>query len=538
MNNSKTGFFTIKKTVVAVAVVSAIIRALAAFLIELGNDEVYYWCYAMFPSLSHFDHPPMVGYLIQTLTGNLAYDSEIFIRLGSVLIGAANTYLIYVLGRAVKDELTGLYASLLYTSSLYCSVIVGTFIMPDTPQSFFFLMSIYLLHDALLPKNSEADYEEVRHICSHALLLSGLFIGLAALSKYTSIYLWGGAGLYILLYKRSMLKNPYLYISVLISLAVMSPVFIWNIQNDFISFTFHGNRVNHFAGINLISLGREIFGNIFYNNPVNFFLILVSLLAYRKRRFLKADDMRFLLSMSLPMIATFLFISIFRDTLPHWSVPAYFALIIIAASYLSDRHKDDMLRFPTVLRYANYLTLAVVVLAVLQIRTGFADPLMKIGGKYDITGRNDVTLDMYGWKELGKKFTEIRKHDIMTKKMPESAYILSHVWFEAAHQDYYVATPNRMFLKTIGSLDRTHKYAWITSKRGGINLGDDAYFIESSRYPYNGYEFGYRYFEKVELSATVPIWRNGRIVMYYRVFRFRNLVNLPPYDMREVPLSK
>lgn len=39
---------------------SLLIRALAAGLLELGNDEVYYWTYALFPDWSHFDHPPML----------------------------------------------------------------------------------------------------------------------------------------------------------------------------------------------------------------------------------------------------------------------------------------------------------------------------------------------------------------------------------------------------------------------------------------------------------------------------------------------
>jgi hypothetical protein len=36
---------------------------LIAGTIEFGNGEVYYWLYALHPDISHFDHPPMIGFL-------------------------------------------------------------------------------------------------------------------------------------------------------------------------------------------------------------------------------------------------------------------------------------------------------------------------------------------------------------------------------------------------------------------------------------------------------------------------------------------
>ena len=66
-------------------VTSLLIRAMIAAFLELGNDEVYYRTYALFPDWSHFDHPPMVGWLIQLFTLNLFFDSEFFLRLASLV---------------------------------------------------------------------------------------------------------------------------------------------------------------------------------------------------------------------------------------------------------------------------------------------------------------------------------------------------------------------------------------------------------------------------------------------------------------------
>ena len=53
----------INKILIGLLVVSAVVRGLLAAWMEFGNDEVYYWTYALYPDWSHFDHPPMVGWV-------------------------------------------------------------------------------------------------------------------------------------------------------------------------------------------------------------------------------------------------------------------------------------------------------------------------------------------------------------------------------------------------------------------------------------------------------------------------------------------
>ena len=77
----------VRSAMLILVLLSLVVRAFLAGFLEFGNDEVYYWTYALFPDVSHFDHPPMVGMLIQLTTLNLAFDSELMIRLGAVLLG-------------------------------------------------------------------------------------------------------------------------------------------------------------------------------------------------------------------------------------------------------------------------------------------------------------------------------------------------------------------------------------------------------------------------------------------------------------------
>ena len=136
-------------------------------------------------------------------------------------------------------------------------------------------------------------------------------------------------------------------------------------------------------------------------------------------------------------------------------------------------------------------------LGTLQIRTGFI-PLPKAETRAVSTtptedscaelGRYDITLDMYGWKQLGEAFGRLKEEQETLyalsngrKGMPPGAPLATR-WFPAAH-DYYVAKPNGTVVKTMGSLDKTHKYESITQHHGGIRPHEQMYYIASSRYP-------------------------------------------------------
>jgi len=506
--------------------ISTLVRGIIAAFIELGNDEVYYVNFALYLDWSHFDHPPMVGYIIQLFSLNLLFENEIFIRLGSIILGSINTYIIFLIGKKIKNETTGLYAAFLFTASIYCFVIVGIFILPDTPQVFFWLLSLYLLLSSL-PSKQYIKAEK------RNLILAGITIGFAMLSKYTSVFLWAGAGVYILLYNFNWLKKKEVYISVILSFLIFLPVLIWNYNNDFISFTFHGERV--IASESIIRLDyffAELGGQIFYNNPVNFIVILITLFSIGfGKKFLSRDYKRLLLSTSLPLIILFLVFSLFRRTLPHWTAPAYLSLILLAAAYLENKCSLKKRLIPNFIKTSIGFLILLILLGFLQINYGLLfqshqKNLKKIG-------KNDVTLDMYGWSQLGEKFKILYQNDLNKNNIKNDAIIVSHRWFPAANLDYYVARPLDIKLLAIGKLERIHRYAWINNYRGGFKKGMDAYFLTSSR-DYQDPNFLYKnYFQEIEKPDTIQILRNGKTVKNVFVFRMKNLKKLPEVLIQE-----
>ncbi len=538
----------INKILLWLLVVSAVVRGVLAAWMEFGNDEVYYWTYALYPDWSHFDHPPMVGWVIQLFSLNLLFDSEFFIRLASIVFMTANTYIIYRIGKDIKNAQTGLYAALLFTASIYAFVITGVFIMPDTPLILFWLLAFWMAiryfsglprfarNDAKRQLTETAENKDTLRVIarrndeaiqkgSKYMLLFGLFAGLAMLSKYSGVFLWLGMGLYILVFNRKQLKNPYLYLSLLISAILCIPILYWNIQNNFISFSFHGERVGG-GRLNFGTFGTELAGELLYNNPMNVVLSVIAIvLVFRGKIKVEMSVQRLLLCIALPMIAMFWIFSLTRPTLPHWNAPAYVLLILLAACYLCDK-QTDLQRLPKSITMALCVLLVTLVVGVAEIKTGFI-PLDKHTEPEQL-GRDDFTIDMYGWRQLGEKFADFRAQKIAEGLMNEEDGIVANQWFPLANLDYYVARPLGMRVMGLGWPEQLHKYLWVNDERGGFHLGENYWFFSDSRYPKDPRETYQWFFKEIELVGVIEIDRCGKPAKNFFVYTCKGLCDQPP----------
>lgn len=509
----------INKYLILLLSVSALLRGVLASIIEFGNDEVYYWTYALYPDWSHFDHPPMVGFMMQLFSCNLFFTSEFFLRLSSVIFMTINTYLVFLIGKQVKNEQTGFYAALLYTASIYAFVITGIFILPDTPLSIFTFL-------AVLQFIRYFQNEKNKH-----LILSGLFAGMAMLSKYSGVFIWLGVGLYIIFYSRKEFKNPFLYLSALISAVCMIPVLMWNINNEFISFTFHGNRVGFFGEFHPEYFLSELVGELAYNNPVNYVLTIIALIALVKGdRFISDIPKRLILCLTLPLIILFWFFSLTRQILPHWTSPSFVLLLVFVAAQLSDKYeiKDNYLIIPKSIIASLSVLLFVLILGVTEIKTGFI-PLnfserSKTIQRY---GEGDFTLDMYGWRKIKPEFQEIREEIISKGEMKESDGMVALKWYPLANMDYYVAYPLGIDMYGFRNPGEIHKYAWINKERGDLKLGEDYWFLTESFDYYEPNKYLKPYFKEIIPTDTITIERCGKPAKYVFVYMLKDLKKMP-----------
>src|SRR6185295_15799447 len=148
-------FYIVPKRLVYLILISSIIRIFLASVLELSNDEVYYYLYALDLQPNYFDHPPGVGVLIRIFTLNLNLNHELFVRLGAIVCAAFATGLAYRLGTLLKNERTGRFATVLYTTGIYTSIIAGTFIIPDSPQVVLWLAALVVMFEIILKADNQ-----------------------------------------------------------------------------------------------------------------------------------------------------------------------------------------------------------------------------------------------------------------------------------------------------------------------------------------------------------------------------------------------
>lgn len=502
--------------------ISTIIRGITAYILELGEEESYYWTFAKFPELSNFDQPPMLGWFIQLFSHNLFLENEFFLRLSSIATGSACIWIVFIIGRRIKGDSAGFYSALLYTVSFYLSVIAGLFIMPEAPQTLFYLLSLYFLLEGIIPRNKrcpESDY-----LCSMALILAGLFIGLSILSKFSSALLWPAVFIYAILYNKSLLKSRSLYLSLSISLLSLIPIYIWNVKNDFVGVEYLRSLVNITSGLNSNHFFYVLAAVIVVNNPVNIYIIIKALRNYKKIHFIGFNYMHLLLSLSLPIILLSALFSFFSTSFIYAASLGVSPLIFIAGAYISEKiSKTDPTVLPTSIKVGIALFITSSILIITHYYTGILSfPGLRSAKELQI-GEGDVTLTRYGINDLSGEFAKIRANDIEDGVMPINSYILETNYKRAAQFDYYLGRPNGIAVKTFGEQSQTRKYTLITKKRGGLKKGESAYYIASSLYKDSISKLENLAFKKIEKASELYIYRAGRPAVRYTVYRLHYL---------------
>jgi hypothetical protein len=506
-----------KKKVGLLISISTVIRLAVAASIGLGNDEVYYRIYAQYLHWNYFDHPPMVAWLTRITTLNLTLDNEVFIRFGAIICAGICTWLLFLAGKKLVNEYTGYLAALIYTATIYGSIIAGTFMLPDSPQMVCWTAALYLLIDIAGDKSNE----EVK---KRKLLWFGIVAGVGMLCKIHTVFLWLGLLLYLLRYDIKWFRKPVLYISGIITILFFVPVIKWNIDNHFVTFLYHSERVSvSGAPVHLPFFLTFMGGQVFYYNPVIFVLIIITTIAaFRNKLPVARPQQSLLLLCSLPLIGISIAISLFREVLPHWTGPAYTGLILLTASFFG-RQKGEAIALrpaiPRVLKIANLVAFMIVVYGALVINY-FPGTMGK--KKMPQTGDRDFTLEMYGWKRVEPVIAGIIKQDEQKGLMKKDAVFISNKWFPASHIDYYIAMPLKKDVIAIGDTSDIHQYAWINKERKKLVAGDDAYCIVPSEYYIDVHAEYQQLFTSVLTPDTIWQKRSGETCRLLYVYRLKN----------------
>ncbi len=278
---------------VGLVVCVALLRLIYSSQVELLPEETYYWNYSRHLDLGYLDHPPMVAWLIHagtTLFGETAFG----IRSGAIVCGAIASVYVYRLTRDLFDDDSALVA-LVFMQALPFFFFSGLMMTPDVPLTAAWAALLYYLEQALIRGRASAWWQ------------AGLCLGLGLLSKYTILMLAPVAFIFMVwdAQSRRWLRHWLPYASLVLALAIFSPVIYWNATHEWASFAFQTSR--RLAESPRFSLHKLILSALVLLTPVGAVGLVVTLWErpvaaefLRRRRFMQ-------LSVLLPLAVFFVF---------------------------------------------------------------------------------------------------------------------------------------------------------------------------------------------------------------------------------------
>lgn len=288
-----------------------ILRFMSLLLVPLLPEEAYYWMYSQHPSLSYFDHPPAIAWVIRS--GTVVFgNNEFGVRIVGDLLMIAASVLMYLQARFW----TGKAASLIAAAAL--QVLPGYFATGfiatmDAPLIFFWMLC--LLGVSLV----------LRRDASWGWYLAAIGLGGAMLSKYTGVFPGAGALLAVLGVRRwrRHLCSIHPYAAAALALAMFTPVLIWNAENQWASFRFQfgGRFVDR--GVSAQTMLGFAGGQLLIATP----LILAAMTwllarAVRQRRIFVPRTW-FMISFSAPLLTMMAYKSLKYSIHINWTIPAY-----------------------------------------------------------------------------------------------------------------------------------------------------------------------------------------------------------------------
>jgi len=195
----------------------------------LMPQDAYYHFYGENLSLSYFDHPGMIGYLLRFFTA--IFGKSVFVvKFADFFITSITLFSFYKLGSIFLSKAKLNNALVLLSTTVFISIL-SINSTPDVPLILFWTLSLICLSKAIF-ENKKMYW-----------ILGGIAMGLAFNSKYTALLLQIGLLAFLVFSTkyRKLLVSPWVWASLLISVIVTFPVWYWNYQNEFASFLFQSS---------------------------------------------------------------------------------------------------------------------------------------------------------------------------------------------------------------------------------------------------------------------------------------------------------
>lgn len=304
---------------ILVILVMLAIRLIAANQIHLTEDEAYYRLWSMAPAFGYFDHPPMIAWWIW-LGRRLGGDDALGVRLLPILASAATSLLVFDMARLAGASRRIAGRAGIWFNAMWLVAAGGFLAVPDAPNSFFWALALW------------ASLRAMRAGAIGWWMAAGAAAGLAALSKYSALFLAPGMVIWLAWTPkgRAALRTPGPWIAALIAVALFGINIGWNADHRWLTFHKQFGRV---AGARFAPryLAEFIGGQFLLLNPL-IALFIGAAAAVRAKAGTRAIDLAPFLATCAPLVAYLVVHSLHDRVEAHWPAPIYPALAIVAAA--------------------------------------------------------------------------------------------------------------------------------------------------------------------------------------------------------------
>ena len=362
-------------------------------------DEAYYWGWSRSFDLGYYSKPPMIAWVIALFT-SVCGDSEICVKLPALIFYPITALIIYFIAKELFDEKIAFWSGAVFIT-LPAVSLSSMIISTDVVLLLFWSLTLLLFIKAL--KTNKDIY----------WITAGFSAGFGLLSKYTMIIFVISVFLYIIFSKenRKFLKNPKLYMTMILAALVYMPNLIWNYRHHFVSFMhtkeiseidrdlFHFDKMFEFLGAQF-----GVFGPIFF--AVLLFLIF--------KPFIKDDRFRLLYSFTLPFLGIITLQSFLSRAFANWAAPTYIAATILVAAYLIYKNRVSVLKVGIAVN---------IVLALVVYHYHALANILNI----ELTSKNDPYKRVLGWSELANEVSKVLNEYPKAKLLTDDREIMAQL---------------------------------------------------------------------------------------------------------------
>jgi 4-amino-4-deoxy-L-arabinose transferase-like glycosyltransferase len=517
---------------------AAIIILLAGFLVRLvisilfhpGLDEAYYYLYTLHPDWSYFDHPPLValttGFGIWLTGGQV---SQFTIRIGTLLLYTGSLIFLYLAALRLYTLQIAINTLAIASAIPIFQIALGILNTPDAPLLFFWALSLWLATQEFF--NSRVYQPSFR------LTLICLTVGLACMGKYHGFVLGLGLVGFCLCHAnyRRAFRSKWFLIGIPIFLLTVSPLLVWNISHNWISFQFQSQRAVPISGYQIERLIIALLVEMLYLFPTFGFPLLWAVVRTTIQQIRNFDWRRFtsnrgfgnewdldkrglILWLSLPLIFGFTLMSGYQQILPAWKMPGYWTATILLAERVAISR-----RYTTRIPYRWFFGSVAVVLLLLAIALShvsfgaFQTPGKAIYGLMPI--KTDPSVQLFDIQQLRQGFIDNPKLNLALKK---ADFVFTNRYYIGGQ---IVMAIEPVFHKPLTCFDADLRgFAfWSSPKqwlgKNAIYIGSKTFDVDldaNKRYP--------SYFKNLAKLGEIPIRRGGEIVETFSVYQAQNLL--------------